>query len=878
MKQIYFVSTLLLLISCSDISKVTTGEIRVSPQEVVFRDLAPGSRLGVETVEVRNIGNARIGIMAMRLEEQDERLELNIVDEDDHQGARFLAPDEAEFVSLEWRVLDAQADEARFIVTLADGSEVAVPVRTPDIDPRIQVTADPMGMPTEEGLTVSFLDAAPSQFQSVVITVSSQSIAALEIDTLCLLSPSGDCVLNNQDGGFMICNGRPLEPGGCMPLLPPADALGFEDEYTFTAFYQPGENDVDRISRQVLIESNARTPSFFVSFVGEPCIRMTPSDVCGLCGDGEVSSSEECDDGNLNPADECTNTCTLPVCGDNVVQGGEECDDGNMNDTDPCTNACTNAVCGDGVVFDGVEACDDGNDIDDDDCTNTCQSAGCGDGVVQEGEACDDGNADETDGCTSACVIVVCGDMVLQGEETCDDGNQITETCAYGEPNCQVCDSTCNLVPGNTSYCGDMRLDSNAGETCDDGNFALEACDYGLESCSVCDANCRNTAGAVSYCGDGVVDASNGETCEPGGETTCDFGSGLVFFDRLADVPSPTEDALYIVDVHGIDAASKARIINEGHLLNFEESFALQAVTDIEAASQMGNLIESREYLLIATLNSDFYEPGAANNREHSFQINNTTAMVGSNYHDVDFDAYWTAPARNVAVAFVPIDMFANGYYATATLSTYTSDGNRAYAQTAQGDDLTLTYNYTFDTECRALTSAGDCIAVGQPNECTQGEVEPIDPCDTANPPAECNEDPGFGRYVLNPILTHRCTFSGIAIVDLALSQLDFIEDGNTLRIQIPPNQSQPSFPPQGLTQTPIPMDGNFNATATISGGCQEDVRLSGAFTDMTRSEWNGDFEICFTETDGFSCQLTSECGSGSCFNYPVSGQRVGTP
>ena len=51
-----------------------------------------------------------------------------------------------------------------------------------------------------------------------------------------------------------------------MPLLAPTDGLGFEDEYTFTAFYQPGENDVDRVSRQVLIESNARTPSFFVSF------------------------------------------------------------------------------------------------------------------------------------------------------------------------------------------------------------------------------------------------------------------------------------------------------------------------------------------------------------------------------------------------------------------------------------------------------------------------------------------------------------------------------------------------------------------------------------------------------------------------------------
>ncbi len=868
--RIVFLGSLLLIIGCSDISKVTTGEIRIAPQEVLFRDLEPGSRLGVETVEVRNIGNARIGIMAMRLEEQDERLELSIVDEDDHQGERFLAPDEAEFVSLEWRVLDAQADEARFIVTLADGSEVAVPVRTPDIDPRIQVISDPMGMPTEEGLTVSFLDAAPSQFQSAVITVSSQSIAALDIATLCLLNPSGDCVENNQDGGFMICNGRPLEPSGCMSLVPPADALGFEDEYTFTAFYQPGENDVDRISRQVLIESNARTPSFFVSFVGEPCIRMTPSDVCGLCGDGEVSSSEECDDGNLDPTDDCTNTCTRPTCGDNIVQGDEECDDGNTNDADPCTNACTNAVCGDGVVFDGVEACDDGNDVDDDDCSNTCQSAGCGDGIVQEGEACDDGNTDETDGCTSDCVIVTCGDMVLQGEETCDDGNQITEDCAYGETNCQVCDSTCNLVPGNTSYCGDMRLDSNAGEACDDGNFALETCDYGLESCSVCDPNCQQVPGAASYCGDGIVDRDNGETCEPNGEAVCDFASGLVFFDRLADVPPQNQDALYIVDVHGIDATTKARIINEGHLLNFEASFALQAVTDIEAASQMGNRIESREYLLIAVLNSGFYEPGGDNAFEHAFQINNVTTAVGTNYHGIDFDGYWSAPARNVAVAFVPIVMASNGFYATATLSTYTDDGNRVYAQNAQAEDLVLTYTYTFDTECGAPSSGGDCIAVGQPNECTQGDVEPIDPCDTANPPAECGEAPGYGgQFVLNPIVQHQCSIEGIVtVLDIALSQLIFTETPSGLVIT---SFSQTDMPP--LRQMPMPNNGNFDAVGVVPGDCTETYRLTGAFTDSNRREFTATFNASYA--GGSSCALTN-CGNGSSFDYPVSGLRVG--
>ncbi|MBK8264740.1 MAG: hypothetical protein IPK80_25800 [Nannocystis sp.] len=36
-------------------------------------------------------------------------------------------------------------------------------------------------------------------------------------------------------------------------------------------------------------------------------------------------------------------------CGDGEVSAFEECDDGNADNTDMCTDACTNAPCGDGV-------------------------------------------------------------------------------------------------------------------------------------------------------------------------------------------------------------------------------------------------------------------------------------------------------------------------------------------------------------------------------------------------------------------------------------------------------------------------------------------------------------------------------------------------
>ncbi len=67
------------------------------------------------------------------------------------------------------------------------------------------------------------------------------------------------------------------------------------------------------------------------------------------CGDGLVSGTEQCDDGNTDDTDGCTNRCTIAACGDGVKAVTEQCDDGNTDDTDACTNRCTIAACGDGV-------------------------------------------------------------------------------------------------------------------------------------------------------------------------------------------------------------------------------------------------------------------------------------------------------------------------------------------------------------------------------------------------------------------------------------------------------------------------------------------------------------------------------------------------
>jgi len=60
--------------------------------------------------------------------------------------------------------------------------------------------------------------------------------------------------------------------------------------------------------------------------------------VLTTCGNGVTDPGEECDDGNTNPSDGCTNFCT--VCGNDLVIAPETCDDGNLIDGDGCNADC----------------------------------------------------------------------------------------------------------------------------------------------------------------------------------------------------------------------------------------------------------------------------------------------------------------------------------------------------------------------------------------------------------------------------------------------------------------------------------------------------------------------------------------------------------
>ena len=151
-----------------------------------------------------------------------------------------------------------------------------------------------------------------------------------------------------------------------------------------------------------------------------------PTDATLTTADDQTtgSSTSTADPSTTDTSASTSETTAPSTCGDGAVDVGEQCDDGNTNDQDGCTNQCLTASCGDGLTFLGVEACDDGNLDDTDACLSTCVLAKCTDGFLQAGvEVCDDGNLDNADHCSNSCLVNLCGNGLEDPNEECDDTN-----------------------------------------------------------------------------------------------------------------------------------------------------------------------------------------------------------------------------------------------------------------------------------------------------------------------------------------------------------------------------------------------------------------------------------------------------------------------
>jgi cysteine-rich repeat protein len=155
----------------------------------------------------------------------------------------------------------------------------------------------------------------------------------------------------------------------------------------------------------------------------------------GNCEAGEtcVCAAEQCDDGDNNNTNACTNRCLTPVCGDGIVTpsgavagpgDNEECDDGNNVNTDSCTSGCRWNTCGDGVRY--LTDTDDGNNNALEECDNGHDYPGADPDLYTEGPAGlnnagrDDGYFDEAFFCSDACQIQ-CTNSAARGSLYKDD-------------------------------------------------------------------------------------------------------------------------------------------------------------------------------------------------------------------------------------------------------------------------------------------------------------------------------------------------------------------------------------------------------------------------------------------------------------------------
>lgn len=241
-----------------------------------------------------------------------------------------------------------------------------------------------------------------------------------------------------------------------------------------------------------------------------------------VCGNGTKEGTEQCDDGNTNNDDACSNLCLLPVCGNNVREWNEQCDIGTNNGKpwSACTSQCINAgvasTCGNGIR-EWNEQCDDGNTSNTDSCSTSCTTLGA------TGPACRVQAFDSygsiplttTLSCTGAqvgrtVIIITKNNALIDTSETSNktftfnEAGRYTIRCYPDAANNQS--NSCTTVINVDGQCWNSIVES--GEQCDDGN---------TNNYDACSNACRVSG---STCWNGVLDS--GEQCDDGNNNSND--------------------------------------------------------------------------------------------------------------------------------------------------------------------------------------------------------------------------------------------------------------------------------------------------------------------------------------------------------------------
>ena len=334
--------------------------------------------------------------------------------------------------------------------------------------------------------------------------------------------------------------GRYLQYRIVVRLDDPAGAPGFAEsvfqlDELAIAFDTDGDG-VDDADDNCVVDANGDQSDRDGDGAGDTC-DACPDDVDDDSdGDGVCGDVDNCpDDANADQVDAdgdgLGDVCDPQTCGDGLITGTESCDDGNTDAGDGCSVAC--------AVEDGWSCEDEPSD-----CAEVC-----GDGVITDSEACDDGNTDDGDGCSASCAVeegwecedepsdcgTVCGDGILAGAEECDDGN--TDDGDACSSTCGVSDRDDDGVADPDDNCPDTPNpdqddldDDGVGDACDDdrdgdGLTNDEEADIGT------DADDRDSDG------DGVDDGTEVGDDDPTNPLEADTDG-----DGLCDGPEDVDD------------------------------------------------------------------------------------------------------------------------------------------------------------------------------------------------------------------------------------------------------------------------------------------------------------------------------------------------
>ena len=336
------------LLSCRDAEKIEgIPEQVIEPVRLTFTAPSPMTNTRHLNIRIRSVGTAPILIESLSLSENDDVKELSLASVDDwHTKLTPIPAGEFRIVKITWTAVDSAIDTGQVTIRHMDGLTV-IPIRTPLLTPQLSLSSSPQGRSSEQGISVDFGAVPKSDVGQIKLTVMNQHVPSLAIDHVCLLDERGACrtEMSRQSAAVRVCRGHNNDIDNCV-LPAPTAPLEMGLALPISVLFRPGQSLASPISERLRIRSNDKTkPDMYVQINGTVCERSSAEPVCGNCGNGIVDLGEACDDGNLDQADTCRNSCQLNRCGDGLPGPNEDCDDGNQVNGDGCDNNCTVTEC-----------------------------------------------------------------------------------------------------------------------------------------------------------------------------------------------------------------------------------------------------------------------------------------------------------------------------------------------------------------------------------------------------------------------------------------------------------------------------------------------------------------------------------------------------